>query len=304
MPIVPKVDTADQWHEFLHKLIGGDYGRLVEILGSPSEVIRVVLRDASDRTASQVAFESALEKIAVMWQPQSTMYAAHYLNLLDLVSAFTPPSALPKILAQFELVGSWPIVENRSLPTSYVADASQQYSANQGRIEEHAFLALEQYFPLPPASESPLFSSYKALLFSKIHSPLWLHCLRRILELSLLTPDDPLIVQHMLRSPNMLFAELLPMVISTRRAIREALITTLFAQVLLTGVRDQFMGALKRFNCELLDDEQYPVLRTPFEDIPLLLDKRSREFAIYATSRKPSAQAVQRILKRVEARAQ
>jgi len=124
------------------------------------------------------------------------------------------------------------------------------------------------------------------------------------LELSLIPPDDPLIVEHMIRSPEMLFAELLPMVIGTRRAIREALITTLFAHVLLTGVRDQFIGALKRFNCELLNDEQYPVLRTPFEEIPLLLDRRSREFSIYAASRKPSQQAVQRILKKVEARLQ
>lgn len=302
MSIRPILETSDQWFDFLHALISGEHARLVEILGSPAEVVRVILRDSRDRVAPLPAFENALEKFIAMWQPQSAEEPTHLINILDLVAAFTPLSALPKLIAQFELVGSWPILERPLLPSSYVNSDRKSSLATQELIEHHALLSLERYYLIRPTLDTSLFVSYKTLLFSKLYGHHWAYCLRRLVELSLLTPDDPLFIQQLMRSPDRVFEELLPVVIYTRRAVRLSLISMLFAQVLLNGLEDHFARALDRFNSKLLNDEQFPVLVTPFEEITVLLDKRSRGFSLYAASRVPSEQNLERILERLGAK--
>jgi hypothetical protein len=268
-PSIPRPQTREEWQTLLHELLEDRWSYIVDKLGSPAEVIRVIIRDASDPSACRSAFEVALEHLIGMWQPHNPSRSSYYLNMFDILGAFTPSEGAYKLLVQFELVGSWPTDDLSNPGTSSPSSTVEAQSS----VEWQALLVLERYFPLPLVSADNHYSLYESLLFSRIDSPYGIYSLRRLLECGAIGVDDSRLISRLKQQPEVLISELMTIVIGTQRSNREPILSALFSQSLQQDLIPQFKQVLARFNCTLSENERMPLLNTPFETLDIRIDE-------------------------------
>ncbi|HVF45194.1 MAG TPA: hypothetical protein VM936_19365, partial [Pyrinomonadaceae bacterium] len=102
--LLKREPTVERWQaEILRVLNGEREGDLIN-LGSVEEYVDKILDLSRDKVRARLSFDEALYRVVQTWQPVRRETKEYLACLLDLIGAYTPLNAAPKMLA---FLGRW-----------------------------------------------------------------------------------------------------------------------------------------------------------------------------------------------------
>jgi hypothetical protein len=254
--------TVERWMDEIYYLVSGTRESDILQIGGVHQYVIRLLADSTDRPKATSTFKLALRDFSQSWQPDED--PASIGAFFELVSAFTPPFGFGKILGYLAQWEEFPISKGKT-------------REDQIFLNLKALLALEAYYTTPQANkdavndsgDDPGFNSYVHFLWQQLDKPEYrAHSLRRLLELRIVAPDDP-IVAELIRIPQVL-VEILQYTVSTRRHLLQDSAGYLLAHCLTASRREDadalygvFKSTLQSLYCRLAHEDQWPAIILP-----------------------------------------
>lgn len=164
------------WEIELERLFLGQRKNFLEPFESASEYVESLISTSSDPAIARVAFREALGNIVQGWQP-SPEPSSRSSSMLDLISTYTPPAGLPKVLdlvnqfGDFGLHGEW---------------------SDRSELTLLALRALQSFFPVSRNdTKAPLFLTYKGILLTALKDKRYSkYALPRLIALAVFNISD------------------------------------------------------------------------------------------------------------------
>lgn len=243
------------WETEIGKVLLGQRDHMIIRLGGVQGYIEVLWARSLDEELARRTFLSALRNFVQEWQPSRPVREYYFATILDLIGAYTPSAGFVKVLGHIQ---KWEHFGLNSLDRN---------SLNHD-LHLKALIALQNYFPIPPAFEhdAPGFGPYVAVLRKHLKDPRYSsHALRRLIELEMLRLNDQDAVDA-IRENVETIQELIPLLLNpSRRESAPRDLALVYIQGLVTGenVDEIFARAVKR--CRASFEPLIPPVVT-FED--------------------------------------
>jgi hypothetical protein len=242
--------TVRRWQWEIRRIVFGERESDLQQIGGVQQYVDRILVDSDDRSKAETAFLEGLTNVVRAWRPAvSDPYSTGI--LLELIATHTPRFGFRKVLGY---LAQW--------------DRFTPEGSEEGDIHSVALVALQSYYPVPPprSDHDNGFRAYEELLWKHLDKPGYqAHALRRLLELGVLDPDDP-VVGGLIAVPDVI-RSLLRDALGPRRAILQGMIGSILAHCLLAGpdydAYDQFKKGLLALGAQLIHGEESPFLEFP-----------------------------------------
>jgi hypothetical protein len=254
------------WKSLILGLVEGRSGGLTYRLGSVEETIDVARREAGQADEAGVHFHEALRELVISWRPR--LLPARLRNegrMMEVVAAYTPSPALPKLLAFFQTACI------QYLNVLGTDDKIGKEFAGQ------CLRALDAFFPPSSAiKDSSGAEEYSKIMFSLLQTQFAPRALRRLLETGLISYRDKELSATFDLYPDETLVEVLRSIISVRTPTRGHVLSWLFDVSIRLDVKmnrepKMFERQAEAFGCSLRHGDQDPILETPTESLEILI---------------------------------
>ena len=217
--------SVPAWEREIGRVLLGRRDHMIVRLGGIQEYVEVLWAQSADEGLSRETFLKALRDVVQEWQPLRPASEYYFAAMLDLIGAYTPSVGFVKLLGHVRAWGR------------FGGNVVGRRTVNRD-LHLKALVALQNYFPTPPAFEqnSPGFSLYVGMLRSHLKDPIYSgHALRRLMELELLRPNDQDAVD-VIRENVETLRELIPLFLNpSRRETAGRDLALIYLQGLATG---------------------------------------------------------------------
>ena len=186
--------SEELWKKEIRALLYGKRAYAVSRLGDGQEYVEVILAESTDQAEAMAAFRGALEAVVTEWQPTKPQVPGYVGRMLELIAAFQPLAGFPKLVGHIQ--------QGRRF-----TEHDEYYEPKQNVPDVHlkALVALEGYFPAPPAEPEhggEGYKSYVRIVREHLHdSDFAGYAVARLLELEILSASQREIQETFARHP-------------------------------------------------------------------------------------------------------
>jgi hypothetical protein len=281
-----------RWYEEIQCILGGERESVLQHIGGAQQYVDRLLIDSSAPTRAKAALAAALDDIVRSWRPD--MEDEYYATAtIELITAYLPATGFTKLLGHLR---EWDALTNLQ------GDAN-----TRNVLHSSALVALQSYYPVSPPlhCSDAAFETYAAFLWRQLdnrgHEP---HAVRRLLELGLLRPDNP-ILSSLIRLPGVV-EEFIRGALGPSRGALAGMIGTILGHCLADTTAcsyKAFKGALKRLGAELKHLDQGPAITLMSgETIQVVIPPRSLAAYMQERDKENTAAGRQKVLEVVAGR--
>jgi hypothetical protein len=266
LAVLRRNPSSRRWELTIRQLLLGKYEGYLSEIGGIEEFVRIAVAESRDPARAEEAFRTALDRIISAWEPAVPAPEVQFERHIELIAAFLPAAGFHRLLAQLEGSGFFPTLPNRSLD-----------------VDRMGLLAMGHYFPRHPfvdQSNTRTFKAYEKFLRASLAHPNFAaHACRRLLELTLLSPESAEVRDLVRDQAAQVLPELFRLIFLSQHSIRQALLSILFADALIFERADLFGEALKEFDARVIYGER-PAIQFRKKEIQLHLPDTTVPFYV------------------------
>lgn len=270
LTILRRNPSSRRWELTIRRLLLGKYEGYLSEIGGIEEFVRIAVAESRDPARAEEAFRTALDRIISGWDPAAPALEVQFERHIELIAAFLPAGGFDRLLAQLEGAGFFPTLPNRS-----------------PNVDRMALLAMGHYFPRHPfvdQANERTFKAYEKFLRASLTRPDFsAHACKRLLELTLLSPESAEVRDLVRKQPAKVLRELFRLIFLSQHSIRQSLLSALFADALVFDHADLFGELLKEFDARVIYGEKPAVHFREKKEIQLHLSDVAMPFYVVYT---------------------